>query len=107
MLSLGVLITILIKAADTVRDVAQSPIQSSTSKDQSGFEPRRRVAIIGSGIAGASVAYSLHNDYGLTVPFEISVYEMNSQVGGRTNSTFIDNKANGFRGSVETGAQTI
>ncbi|KAF8847992.1 hypothetical protein BDZ45DRAFT_681518 [Acephala macrosclerotiorum] len=107
MFSLGVWIIILIKAAAVTRDVAQSPIQSSTSKSQSTFEPRRRVAIIGSGIAGASVAYSLHNDYGLTVPFEISIYEMNSQVGGRTNSTFIDNKANGFRGSVETGAQTL
>lgn len=100
MFSLHVFILILVQAAATylAQDAAQSPIaiQSSTSKSQVILQPLTRVAIIGSCITGTSVAYSLQNEYGLHIPFEISVYEMNSQVGGRTNFTFINTKLMNF-----------
>ena len=85
---------------------AQSRLQSETPESDNTGGPRR-IAIIGSGIAGSSAAYRLHDEYGSLIAFDITVYEASAQVGGRINSTFVDNKANGYAGFVEIGARTF
>lgn len=63
-----------------------------------------KVAIIGAGIAGASAAYHLCDQYG-HAGFEITIYEANSHVGGRVNSAKVYDGAYGQQ--VETGARSF
>lgn len=44
----------------------------------------KRLAIVGTGIAGMSAAYFLRNDY------DITIYEKNDYVGGHTNTVFVN-----------------
>ncbi len=46
--------------------------------------PRRRVAIIGSGIAGLGAAFGLHRDC------DVFVFEKNDYIGGHTNTVLFD-----------------
>lgn len=62
------------------------------------------MAIIGAGIAGASVAYQLHNEYTHLVPMEVVVFEADEQIGGLVNSTPLDGGTHGVYRFVETGA---
>ena len=55
----------------------------------------RRIAIIGTGIAGMSTAYFLKDQY------DISVFEKNDYIGGHTNTITVDH--NGERVSFDTG----
>lgn len=51
------------------------------SKDDQAPHPPK-VAIIGAGIAGASAAYHLHDQYA-HANLDVIIYQANSQVGGR------------------------
>ena len=73
------------------------------SKDDQTPLPAK-VAIIGAGIAGASAAYHLCDQYG-HAGFEITIYEANSQVGGRIKSAKVYDGAYGQQ--VETGARSF
>ena len=73
------------------------------SKDDQAPLPAK-VAIIGAGIAGASAAYHLCDQYA-HAGFEITIYEGNSQVGGRIKSAKVYDGAYGQQ--VETGARSF
>ncbi len=45
---------------------------------------RKRLAIVGTGMAGMSAAYFLQNDY------DVTVFEKNSYVGGHTNTVYVN-----------------
>ena len=63
-----------------------------------------KVAIIGAGIAGASAAYHLCDQYG-HAGFEITIYEADFQVGGRIKPVKVYDGA--FGQQVETGARSF
>ena len=73
------------------------------SKDDQAPLPAK-VGIIGAGIAGTSAAYHLCDQYG-HAGFEITIYEANSQVGGRIKSAKVYDGAYGQQ--VETGARSF
>lgn len=73
------------------------------SKDDQAPLPIK-VAIIGAGIAGASAAYHLSDEYAHT-DFDITICQADSQVGGRIKSAKVYNGAYGQQ--VETGAQSF
>jgi glycine/D-amino acid oxidase-like deaminating enzyme len=109
MWSLSNVAALLISTATAI-DVAQAPVYSPIYSQTSKIEAtpsRKRVAIIGGGIAGASVAYRLHDKYQHLLNLDIAVYETNFQAGGRMNSTWVDNGAESYTGFVETGAQVF
>jgi glycine/D-amino acid oxidase-like deaminating enzyme len=110
MWSLSIVAVLLISTATAI-DVAQeapmySRIYSQTSKIEAA-PGRKRVAVIGGGIAGSSVAYRLHDEYQHLPTLDITVYETTFQAGGRMNSTWVDDGAEGYTGFVETGAQVF
>ena len=74
-----------------------------SNNDHAPLPPK--VAIIGAGIAGASAAYHLCDQYA-HVGFDITIYEANSQVGGRIKSAKVYDGAYTFQ-QVETGAQSF
>jgi glycine/D-amino acid oxidase-like deaminating enzyme len=82
------------------------PIYSQTSRIEAA-NGRKRVAIIGSGIAGSSVACRLHGEYRAIFTLDITVHETASQVGGRINSTWIDDGAKSYAGFVDTETQVF
>jgi glycine/D-amino acid oxidase-like deaminating enzyme len=97
-------------ATATAVDVAQAPMYSQIYSQTSKIEAapgRKRVAVIGGGIAGSLVAYRLHNKYQHLLALDITVYETTFQAGGRMNSTWVDDGAEGYTGFVETGAQVF
>jgi uncharacterized protein len=55
----------------------------------------KKLAIVGTGMAGMSAAYFLHNDY------DITVFEKNDYVGGHTNTVYFDE--DGLKKPVDTG----
>ena len=63
-----------------------------------------KVAIIGAGIAGASAAYHLCDQYG-HAGFDITIYQADSQVGGRIKSAKVYDGA--YAQQVETGARSF
>lgn len=64
-----------------------------------------KVAIIGSGIAGASVAYRLQKMFGFRIPLELVVFEKNPQIGGFINSSIVDDDTYDlYADFVDTGA---
>ena len=71
--------------------------------DQAPHTPK--VAIIGAGIAGASVAHHLHDRYP-HADLDVTIYEANPQVGGRIKSAKAYDGAYTFQ-QVETGAQSF
>ena len=71
--------------------------------DQAPHAPK--VAVIGAGIAGASAAYHLHDQYA-HADLDVSIYEANPQVGGRIKSAKVYDGAYTFQ-QVETGAQSF
>ena len=81
----------------------QVPLNLPSSKDNQAPLPAK-VAIIGAGIAGASAAYHLCDQYA-HAGFEITIYEANSQVGGRIKSAKVYDDAYGQQ--VETGARSF
>lgn len=56
---------------------------------------KKRLAIVGTGMAGMSAAYFLQNDY------DITVFEKNGYVGGHTNTVYVNE--NGKRLPIDTG----
>lgn len=64
-----------------------------------------RVAIIGAGIAGASAAYHLSDQYA-HAGLDVTIYEASPQVGGRIKSAKVYDGANTFQ-QVETGVQSF
>jgi hypothetical protein len=109
MWSLSIAAVLLISTATAI-DVAQTPVYSQIYSQTSKIEAapgRKRVAIIGGGIAGSSVAYRLHDGRQHLLTLDITVYETNFQAGGRINSTWVDDGAEGYTGFVETGAQVF
>ncbi|KAL8709138.1 MAG: hypothetical protein Q9225_007494 [Loekoesia sp. 1 TL-2023] len=64
-----------------------------------------KIAIIGAGIAGASAAYELHDQYS-HADFDLAIYEANPQVGGRIKSAKVYDGAYTYQ-QVETGAQSF
>jgi predicted NAD/FAD-binding protein len=56
---------------------------------------KKKLAIIGTGVAGMSAAYFLKDEY------EISVYEKNSYIGGHTNTVYVEE--DGKELSIDTG----
>lgn len=54
------------------------------SMDAAAFDGRKKIAIVGSGIAGMSAAWLLSQHH------DIAVYEQNAYVGGHSNTTDID-----------------
>lgn len=70
------------------------------SKDDQAPLPAK-VAIIGAGFAGASAAYHLGDQYG-HAGFDITIYQADSQVGGRIRSAKVYDGA--YAQEVETGA---
>ncbi|KAF2814814.1 uncharacterized protein BDZ99DRAFT_185174 [Mytilinidion resinicola] len=97
----------LFAATVIARDVAQSPIDLHSTEDQTRQDGRKRIAIVGGGIAAASLAYSLYADYGYLQPMDLTIYEVAARVGGRVNSTLVDNLAYTYGGFVDTGASTF
>ena len=73
------------------------------SKDDQATLPTK-VAIIGAGIAGASAAYHLCDQYGHAA-FDITIYQADSQVGGRIKSAKVYHGA--YAQQVETGARSF
>jgi hypothetical protein len=101
---------VLLIVAVAAMEVAQAPMPSQFYSPAARIEPTpdpKRIAIIGGGIAGSSVAYRLHDKYQHLLNFDIAVYETAFQAGGRINSTWVDDGANGYTGLVETGAQVF
>jgi len=109
MWSLLIVALLLISTAAAV-GIAQAPMYSQiylqTSKTEAA-PGRKRVAIIGGGIAGSLIAYRLHNKYQRLLALDITVYETTFKAGGRMNSTWVDDGAEGYTGFVETGAQVF
>lgn len=71
--------------------------------DQAPHAPK--IAIIGAGIAGASAAYHLHDQYA-QADFDITVYEAEPQVGGRVKSAKVYDGAYTVQ-QVEIGAKSF
>ncbi|KAL8835485.1 MAG: hypothetical protein Q9205_007148 [Flavoplaca limonia] len=67
-------------------------------------EARRpvKIAIVGAGIAGASAAYQLHDQYA-HASIDVTLYEANPKVGGKIKNAQVYNGAH--RQQVEIGAQ--
>ena len=81
----------------------QLPPAFQTHRD-SKEQPRKRVGNIGSGVAGASTAYHLHELTKNWLPVDFTIHEQEQRVGGRIKS------ANAFghpEMNVETGASTF
>ena len=57
--------------------------------------PRRRIAIVGTGVSGLVVAHKLHPQH------DITVYEANDYIGGHTNTVTVD--TGGTQTAVDTG----
>ncbi|KAF2462673.1 uncharacterized protein BDR25DRAFT_347654 [Lindgomyces ingoldianus] len=89
------------------RDVAQSPIDLHSAEYQTRQDGRKRIAIVGGGIAAASPAHPSYADYGYPQPIDLTIYEVGARVGGRVNSTLVDNLAYTYGGYVDTGASTF
>lgn len=88
-------------------EAAQLPLDLHSSGRRTAHDGRKKVAVVGAGITAASLAYRLYDEYGSIVPLDITIYEAASQVGGRINSTAIDNRANHYTGFVDTGASVF
>lgn len=86
--------------ADYLHDGTQSTLGSNKSGGRSSSSPRK-VAIIGSGIAGASAAHHLHQLTRRYYPLDITVYEREARVGGQIMSVTL---RNGPGRTVEVGA---
>lgn len=86
MLLLNIIFLSLVSYASAKAAEPQTPIAEIRAKP-SDISTKRHVAIIGAGIAGATAAYFLH-DYLRTrnPPVEITIYESQPQIGGRTSS---------------------
>jgi hypothetical protein len=65
---------------------------------------QKRVATIKGGIAGSLVAYQLYDEYQAILTLDITVYETAFQVRGRINSTWVDDRVNGYTEFIEAGA---
>ena len=72
---------------------AQIVLNSSTSKADE-IIGAKKIAIVGVGIAGASAAYHLSNQYSKTT-LDITLYEANDHVGGRVQFAKVYNGAYG------------
>ena len=83
---------------------AQIVLNSSTSKADE-IIGAKKIAIVGAGIAGASAAYHLSNQYSKTT-LDITLYEANDHVGGRVQLAKVYNGAYGSQ-RVETGAHSF
>ncbi|OCK88719.1 uncharacterized protein K441DRAFT_681711 [Cenococcum geophilum 1.58] len=70
-------------------------------------EGPKKIAIVGGGIAAASLAYTLYTDSAYRQPVDLTIYEAAHGVGGRVNSTLVNNLANTYGGFVDTGASTF
>lgn len=80
---------------------AVKPRKPLQSPEAEGSADRRQVAIIGGGITGASAAYFLNELTRQRVPIDITIYEMESRVGGRVKSADLYEWP---RSAVEVGA---
>ncbi|KAI9307902.1 Prenylcysteine lyase-domain-containing protein [Cunninghamella echinulata] len=67
-----------------------------------GKSPVKKIAIIGGGASGTSTAFWLSNTIGQSIPIDITVYEKNNYIGGR--STTIPIKDDPSLGYIELGA---
>ena len=67
-------------------------------------EGSRKIAIVGSGVSGASTAWQLRRlaDASAGLPSEITVYEQTATIGGRVQT--IKSSTEGVRGYFEAGA---
>jgi prenylcysteine oxidase/farnesylcysteine lyase len=84
----------------------QYPLKKEVHKTDFDPEPNR-IAIIGAGIAGSTAAYHLNERYqDISRPYEITVYEASSQVGGRIKAVQVKD---GYPGKllVEAGAHSF
>ncbi|KAL2044015.1 hypothetical protein N7G274_003536 [Stereocaulon virgatum] len=73
-------------------DTNQMPMQWSEDgepKAESAVANTPKIAIIGAGIAGASSAHHLHEFARLHQPLDITVFEVDDQVGGRIRSAYV------------------
>ncbi|KAF2496736.1 hypothetical protein BU16DRAFT_616841 [Lophium mytilinum] len=80
----------------------QRPLNFRNPEDQAGHDGRKRLAIIGGGIAAASLAYRLHDDFGPILPLDITIYEEAPDIGGRINSTIINRGSDQYSGFADT-----
>lgn len=72
---------------------------STTMSSKPTNKPRRKVAVVGSGIAGLSAAWALHN----SKSYEVHIYEEASDhLGGHTNRVPFSHSS-GKRINVDTG----
>lgn len=86
----------------------EKPYTPNRPPDETSWPEPKRVAIVGSGIAGATIAYRLSQVYGHRVPFEVTVFEQSSQIGGYINSTLFDNDNHtNYAAFLETGASVF
>ena len=77
----------LLSARIAFSDRTQVPIQSDSDQERSpGESARIKVAVIGSGITGASAAYHIHETASDHLPVDISVFEALPRVGGHIDS---------------------
>jgi hypothetical protein len=92
---------VFLAATATAVAVVRVPIypQTSTSEATNG---QKRVAITDSSIAGPLVDYRLYDK-----TLDTTVYETAFQVKGRINSTWFDDRVNGYTEVVETGARVF
>ena len=77
-------ILLLLAASLTQAEVTQKPLSN-----EKPLRASHRIAIIGGGAAGASTAYHLHkfaNQSQFDVPLEISLFEKETRIGGRTTT---------------------
>lgn len=91
-------------AATTVGlEMLQHPLKSTGRHDPQS--ERKKIAVIGAGLSGATFAYQLHNEYVHLIqsPVGIVVFKASSQAGGLIKSTFTDDRADVYRGYIETG----
>ena len=89
--------------SDTNQILMQSP-DDSGPKVGSAAMTTPKIAIIGAGITGASLAHHLHQLARLRQPLDITVFEADGQVGGRVRSAYVHNEP-AF--GVEVGAATF
>ncbi|KAL9113235.1 MAG: hypothetical protein Q9227_002570 [Pyrenula ochraceoflavens] len=83
------LLSIVPSSANLLPDASQIVIQSpgnNTLVSESVSLNIPKIAIIGAGISGASLAHQLHQKTRLQQPLDISVFESEDQVGGRIRS---------------------